>query len=329
MNATIIPNLVSTIIPVYNRPKMVVRAVESVLAQRYRPIEIILVNDGSTDDTASVLNQLAERYPKEIRVIHQENKGPGLAREAGRQLAQGEFIQYLDSDDWLLPNKFEDQVNALREHPDCDIAYGISRVVDQNGTVLHIPGKLTDRKIAYLFPTLLVYRWWETASPLFSRSIVDRVGPWEGRYRLEDWEMEARMGQYKPKLIHCGTLVSYRSFHSGNHVSLEGSVHDRILDEYWLLPRLYRYAMRAGVSRSSPEMQHFSRWVFMRSRHLGQLGESEKAWELLQLYEKTSLRKTTDYYLVKLAAKTIGWRATGQLCRLVERYKSGNSLDKK
>ena len=322
MNDTIIPNLVSTIIPVYNRPKMVIRAVESVLSQCYRPIEIILVNDGSTDETASVLNHLKQQYPKEIRVIHKENEGPGLAREAGRQLAQGEFIQYLDSDDWLLPNKFEDQVSALRKNPNAEIAYGISRLVDQHGNVLREPSKWTGKELPYLFPALLLDRWWHTHTPLYNRTISDKAGSWEN-YRPEDWDLEARMGQYQPKLVHCGTVVSCQVHHNlGERVS-QGKFQDYIRDEYRFLPRLYQCSVYAGVSRSSPEMQHFSRWVFMRSRQLGQLGESEKAWKLLKLYEEASLRKGADYYMVKLSAKTIGWQITGHLCHLVERYKDG------
>ena len=68
-----VENLVATIIPVFNRPKLLVEAVNSVLAQTYRPIEIIIVDDGSTDDTAKVADKLAEDHPREIRVIHQKN----------------------------------------------------------------------------------------------------------------------------------------------------------------------------------------------------------------------------------------------------------------
>src|SRR4029079_14626008 len=106
-----IEGLVSTVIPVHNRPHLLREAVASVLAQTYRPIEIIIVDDGSTDDTTSVADSLATERSGEIMVIHQGNTGPGLAREAGRQAARGEFIQYLDSDDILLPRKFELQVS--------------------------------------------------------------------------------------------------------------------------------------------------------------------------------------------------------------------------
>src|SRR5437588_4041721 len=99
-------SLVSTIIPVFNRPALLVEAVASVLAQSYRPIEIIIVDDGSTDATPEVADRLAKQRAGIVRVIHIANGGPGLAREAGRLAARGGYIQHLDSDDLLLPEKF-------------------------------------------------------------------------------------------------------------------------------------------------------------------------------------------------------------------------------
>src|SRR5262249_52356400 len=108
------PGLVSTIIPVLNRPVLVVDAVASVVAHTYRPIEVIGGDDGSTDETPRVLDGLAARHPAEVRVLHQPRIGVGAAREAGRRQAAGEFIQYLDSDDVLDARKFELQVAGLR-----------------------------------------------------------------------------------------------------------------------------------------------------------------------------------------------------------------------
>ena len=94
--------LVSTIIPVYNRPTLVVEAIESVLAQTYRPIEIIVVDDGSTDSTSAVVEQMMTAHP-EVSLLRQPNSGPGPARQKGIEAASGEFIQFLDSDDLLAP----------------------------------------------------------------------------------------------------------------------------------------------------------------------------------------------------------------------------------
>ena len=158
MQESIQSDLVSTIIPVFNRPDLIRRAVASVLSQTYRPIEILLVDDGSTDNTPDVLFELRESFPNVIRVIRQENGGAGLARENGRIASRGGFIQYLDSDDYLLPNKFTDQIAALQLHPECAIAYGTSSHVHVDGRVLEFPSRYTAHKIKTLFPLLLAQR---------------------------------------------------------------------------------------------------------------------------------------------------------------------------
>src|SRR5947209_7347869 len=123
MSETGCSGLISVIIPVFNRRILLREAAASVLTQTYRPVEVILVDDGSTDDTPLVCQELARQFPDEVRVTYRDNGGPGQARETGRQLARGEFIQYLDSDDLLRPRKFERQVAALRGHPECGVAY--------------------------------------------------------------------------------------------------------------------------------------------------------------------------------------------------------------
>src|SRR5689334_18736403 len=120
-------DLVSIIIPVFNRAAMLREAVESALAQTHRPIEILIVDDGSTDDTPAVADQLAREYADVIRVFHQPNGGAGAARETARVAIRGDFAQHLDSDDLLLPRKLELQVAALHAQPHCGAAYGWTR----------------------------------------------------------------------------------------------------------------------------------------------------------------------------------------------------------
>lgn len=316
-------DLVSTIIPVYNRPGMVRQAVASVLDQTYRPIEIILVDDGSTDGTPQVLDRLREEHSGVIKVVHKENGGPGLAREAGRRVARGEFIQYLDSDDLLLPDKFRVQVGALRDHPECGIAYGITRLVDSEGRTLKEPSKWTGRRYDRLFPALLIDRWWHTHTPLYRRSLSDAAGAWPKR-RPEDWDLEARMGALRTRLVYCETPVSaHRDHPSANRVT-RGKIEHYLRDEAWFLPRLHECALRAGVARNSREMHHFSRRVFMRARYLGAMGESDTAWALLRLAEECSAARSVDTRMVALTAKVLGWRLTGRACALRDRLRSSS-----
>lgn len=313
------PGLVSTIIPVFNRPDMIHAAVASVLAQTYRPIEIILVNDGSTDRTGAVLDEMARQQPGEVRVVHQANGGAGLAREAGRRIARGEYIQYLDSDDWLLPNKFQDQVAALARNPDCGIAYGITRLVNEQGDTLLEPSKRTGETREYLFPGLLLDRWWHTHTPLYSRAVSDLAGAWPRR-RPEDWDLEARMGASGVRLVHCGTVVSCHRDHDSEGRVTRGNPQAYLRDEAWFLPRLYGCAVQAGVPADSPEMHHFSRWAFMRARHLGALGEREAARQLYRLAATAAPAFSPSLRLSGMLAALAGWKVVGKLGALRDRF---------
>ena len=308
-------SLVSTIIPVYNRPELVTTAVESVLHQSHSNLEVLLVNDGSTDGTAAVLESLRRQDPQRIRVIHQANAGPGAARERGRLQAKGAYIQYLDSDDWLLPHKFRDQIAALEVHPECAIAYGTSIVVDGAGQVLANPSRQTAQHHDQLFPALLVDRWWHTHTPLFRRWISDAAGAWPP-FRPEDWDLEARMGALGARLIHCGSEVSVQRDHACAERVSRGPAQAYLRDEAQFLPRLYACALLAGVSAQAPELDHFARWCFMRARDLHGLGESQRGDQLLRLSDLIWEGKAWKRQTYAALRAALGARSAARLAAL-------------
>jgi len=106
--------LVSILIPTYNYGRYICQAVDGVLAQTYRPLEIVVVDDGSTDDTRERLKSYGDR----IRYVHQQNQGPEFARNAGIREAKGEFIAFLDPDDAWAPHKLAAQVAVMTTQPD-------------------------------------------------------------------------------------------------------------------------------------------------------------------------------------------------------------------
>jgi len=109
-------NLVSVIIPTYNRAKRLPRSIESCLTQTHQDVEVVVIDDGSTDETPEILRELTEKWGSErLRYIRQDNHGACVARNVGLDSARGEFIQFLDSDDVIHPVKFEKQIKALRE----------------------------------------------------------------------------------------------------------------------------------------------------------------------------------------------------------------------
>ena len=318
-------DLVSTVIPVHNRASLLREAVASVLAQTYRPIEIIIVDDGSLDETAQTADALAAEYSSEIRVLHQNNSGPGPAREAGRSVAKGEFIQYLDSDDVLLPRKFELQTMALRQRPDCGVAYGKTnyRALDSADELQ--PWKRTGERIESMFPSFLQSRWWGTSTPLYRRTLADQSGPWLAISNEEDWEYDCRMAALGVRLAFVNEFVSEERDHGGSRLSRGGSaLRAKLSDRAKAHSLIFKHALRAGIQLGSAEMQHFARELFLLSRQCGAAGLDAESRELFQLARNASVESKAggiDFRLYRAAAGVLGWSLTGWLACTVDRLR--------
>ena len=126
------PGLVSVVIPTHNRAHILGRAIESVLAQTYRNLQVVIADDGSSDDTRS----LAESYGPRITYVRQGNAGVSAARNFGMRHSRGEFIAFLDSDDRWQPWKIEAQVNALGRNPDAGLVWTDMAAVDEAGRLV-------------------------------------------------------------------------------------------------------------------------------------------------------------------------------------------------
>lgn len=314
--SSIVKGLVSTIIPVHNRAILLRESVASVLAQTYRPIEIIIVDDGSTDQTRQVCDELAAQHPHEIQIIHQANTGPGLAREAGRQIARGEFIQYLDSDDVLLPEKFRLQVAGLNAHPECGVAYGKTRFLTAGASGDNVAWKRTGEKIDFMFPSFLQSRWWGTSTPLYRKYILDLVGPWTSLSNEEDWEYDCRIAATGVSLLYVAEFISEERDHIGERLSRGGTISQRKLNHRALAHKLIlQHAQRAGINESFAEMQHFARELFLLSRQCGAAGlsaESRELFTLARIASGESRAQGWDFRLYKLFAEVLGWTALGK-----------------
>ena len=125
--------LVSVVIPAYDAAWCVERAIDSVLAQAHRPLQVIVVNDGSRDGTAALLDGLD--HP-ELEVIHQENRGLPAARNRGIQAARGRYVAFLDADDWWLEGKLDRQLAMMEADPGIDFSSTAAQVVDEDDRLL-------------------------------------------------------------------------------------------------------------------------------------------------------------------------------------------------
>ena len=107
--------MVSVIIPAYNIAPFLERCVNSILNQTYRNLEVLLVDDGSTDDTPAICDRLAQQDAR-VRVFHKENGGVSSARNLALDNCRGDYISFIDGDDWVEPTLYEDAVNAMQEN---------------------------------------------------------------------------------------------------------------------------------------------------------------------------------------------------------------------
>ena len=172
--------LISVVIPAYNAEAYLAEAIQSVIEQTYSPIEIVVVDDGSTDSTA----EIAKGF-QDVRYLRQPQSGPGVARNRGISESRGEYIGFHDADDVCLPNRFEEQMACLLQQP--SLGYVLTRI--QNFLE---PGKNVPEHMRT--PELMLPRMGFISSGLMKRATFETVGLFNDQYRIGedvDWLMRA------------------------------------------------------------------------------------------------------------------------------------------
>lgn len=183
-------SLVSVVIPTFNQPTLLVEAIESVLHQTWPHREIIVIDDGSTDDKRARLAPYIEQGL--ITYLHQQNKRQAAARNAGIRVARGELIAVLDHDDLWAPEKLERQV-PLFDNPNVALAYCGAEEVDLDGTVLWEKGSAKYRR-GQIFDALLFDHFITNSTVIVRRSALDHTGLFaEDLYGVDDIHLWLRI----------------------------------------------------------------------------------------------------------------------------------------
>jgi len=182
---------VSVIIPAYNREKFIERSIESVLSQTYQDFEIIVVDDGSTDNTKKVL----ERYDGKIKYFYQENGGSSAARNRGIQESTGEYIAFLDSDDIWMPDKLAIQVEILDKNTNIGIVHSKMMMFNEKGDEIGVkPEKPTGRNFMELIE---IAGDLPTSSVITRRECFNKAGMFDTNLMtIQDFDMWLRISQH-------------------------------------------------------------------------------------------------------------------------------------
>lgn len=204
--------LISVIVPIYNVEKYISRCIETIINQTYKNLEIILIDDGSTDRSGDICDEYANK-DKRIRVIHKENEGPSDARNSGLSVATGEYISFIDSDDWIALNMYE-ILHAAIDTEKADLAFGVTQRSSGNSSY-NIPD---DSQIILAGNDILesfIYPWhnphilksvWDK---LYRRDIIGNIKFIKGMVHGEDAHFTLEILSKCKKCVFVGKTVYY------------------------------------------------------------------------------------------------------------------------
>lgn len=186
---------VSIVIPTLNRAHLIGRAIKSVLAQTYQDIEIIVVDDGSIDETERVIQECGNERIKYIK--HKKTKGPGAARNAGIEASSGYYIAFLDSDDEWMPTKIEAQIRLFKNrNKKIGLVYTGVEIIDQNKKI--VIEKVLCKYKGFVFDKILSTNFIVGSSTIMiKRRVLDKAGQFDEYLpSCEDWDLWIRVARY-------------------------------------------------------------------------------------------------------------------------------------
>ncbi|MDJ0744920.1 MAG: glycosyltransferase [Xenococcaceae cyanobacterium MO_167.B27] len=263
---------VSVIIPAYNGAVYIREAIDSVLAQDYSNYEIIVVDDGSTDNTQEVVSQYRDR----VSYIYQDNQGVAQARNRGLECAEGKYIAFLDQDDFFLPKKLSEQVAMLEQDDSIGLVNSGWDIVDQQGVKLSAVEPWHNLPQLDLM-SLIVWKPVFLGAMLFRRSWLDRCGKFDATLeQTPDVDLVLRLaGIGCPATWVKRATVAYRQHekNASKNTSLQAQELDQILGNFF------------HDSSISPEVKALE----AESRY------QSLVWSAWRLYDTGNLVEMTDY----------------------------------
>ena len=317
---------VSVIIPAYNQAQYLDDAVQSVLEQSYTNYEIIVIDDGSTDNTPAVAAQFGEK----IRYIRQENKGLAGARNTGIRAARGELIGLLDSDDQWEPTFLETMVSLAEAHPQAAVYYSGAQYMDADGNLLpQILGTSTapTESPQGMYHTLLRANFIIPSATVLRKSIIEQAGLFDPQLRsCEDWDLWLRLLPDHKFVGSPAPLLRYRIHGSSLSTNVDGM----------------QYAVRAVIEKHfGLDDENYAHWPADKRRAYGGVYryhaltfvQRQNNWTAAAPWLQKALRADPAiavdlplFYDLVLGAQTQGHRGTARQPELEKRAAQINAM---
>lgn len=326
--------LVSVIVPAYNAEQFIERTLHSVLSQTYRNIEVLVVDDGSLDQTRQLVHALAKK-DKRIRLWSQHNKGVAAARNLAINHARGVYIAPLDADDIWFPEKLERQVACMEQGgPEMGLVYSWWIMIDEADLPLQASARWDVE--GSVFEALLYINFIGNASvPMMRRTCIQQVGGYSTRLKekggqgCEDWDLALRLAARYQVGVAYGYLVGYRRVRHSMTMNLDsmGRSHQLIVEQ-----------LRHCYPHISPFLYRWSGSIFYT--YLGRLGYRDKNYQAAKHWIVQALTVDRLLFLslpfLKLLVKSLlqipGWRkerrGSGQVVPQNQMASAPHALDR-
>ena len=314
-NNNLEPYSISVVIPAYNAEKFINRAIDSVLAQTYQPDEIIVVDDGSTDDTVSVVS----KYGSQVKLIRQENAGASAARNSGINAATCQWIAFLDSDDEWLPEKLQLQIELLKRDPNLVWTAGnyYRCLCTEKRKAIDISSKKLRRMLAgkeYFADFLKSYiqgARGHTDTMLIKRSTLIEAGLFTpGQARFNDMDMWLKIAYLYPAI---GFEPKPLAIH---HLNIPQSISDKRYSSNLYVDFIHRHLELAAKNNRLDEFKPFA--AFLLRRWTRSMLFDAKGQDIRQIMKQFSKLLPISYKM-SMYILTVCPKLTATCCRIISK----------
>lgn len=292
---------VSVIIPAYNSELYIREAIESALAQTYKDLEIIVIDDDSTDKTG----QIAKSFGSGLTYIrHNHNRGPSAARNTGIKHVNGEYIAFLDSDDIWLPNKIQEQIKLLENNKDIALVYSDGYRVNLSGLEMGLLFNIVKPYRGFVFEELILDNFIPTSSVIVRKDILNEVGTFNDRFLIsQDFDLYLRIAEsYEIDFVDA-PLFKYRIYPD----SASSKKRDVMLDDVIFITKFYQEKISFDNPRLAQKLdKRIAKYMFYIA-----------IWSL----EHTSRREAINRYIACLKTGAFDYKiALGSLFFIMPKF---------
>lgn len=292
--------LISVVIPCYNVENYIEECISSVIGQTYPNIEIICIDNNSGDSTVSKLQELKKKYPK-IIIEREEKPGAPAARNKGLKMSRGEWIQFLDADDLLLPEKIQHQVNLLKGYNDLAFISGACYKQNLVGEKFEILPKSTDH-----FKALFLTQLGNTCSNLWNSQLLTEIGGWnEALKSSQEADLMFRLLKINENLIFDKKALTIIRERTSGQIS-QRDPRDKWLQYFNNRIEIWKWLKKEKKEYSSHNLEFYQRVIFNLIRQISSY-DIRLAKELKEKYIPPSFeplsrngKKGIYFYLYKI-----------------------------